>query len=118
MRRLAVLPPSRGPSQRVIIHSTPCGTFVFGRAAPDDGPCDADHWFEHATQAEEFCGQTYGVRPEDWREIPEPPDGCQQDWVSPVRRTTQAGAPSQVVFERREADGVWRPVPPISRGAG
>lgn len=86
---------------RVMLHDTGSGVYLFLYESHEDGPCMADYWFESAELAEQSALEDYGVTASDWQTIPDPPDGCQQDWIAPTRvRRDAAGQPMWGQFER------------------
>lgn len=86
MRQVAVIPDPSGEVRRVMVYDTEgAGTYLFLYHTLDDGPSSADYWFETVASAVKCAQQEFGIRPDDWRSIPDPPSGCQDDWVAPMR---------------------------------
>ena len=91
----------------VIVHQTEGGVHVFPCASDEDGSVTGDDWYPSLSDADAACADAYGVECGDWRLIGDPPQGCQQDWVSPVRvRGRESGNPQWGEFERL-VDGSW-----------
>jgi hypothetical protein len=119
MRRVTVLSAERGGVRRCVIYGSEEGAFVFMRSAPDDGPCDAEQWFENLTTAEAFCHEHLGISGDDWTTVPDPLPGCQDDWVAPVHVKGRVERhPQWGIFERLCDDGEWREINAWNAGAG
>jgi hypothetical protein len=74
--------------------------YVFLVRSLDDGPCDADYWYEDIAGAERHATQALAAAL-DWQPIADPRPGCQDDWVAPVRvARNDAGLPVFGKFER------------------
>ena len=71
---------------RLMICEGDGGFCFFMYDTDEDGPCLYDEFFEELDDAFEMACSAYGVRREHWRDIPDYPDGCQQDWIAPTRR--------------------------------
>lgn len=92
---------------RVMVHETDNGVYLFHYAAPEDGPADGDQWFESVSECDEACLSEFGIGCKDWITISDPLEGCQQDWITPVRvKGRNIGKPQWGHFERLE-DGEW-----------
>jgi biofilm protein TabA len=61
------------------------GVWVFLFRSLDDGPCDADFWYEDVTGAERHAADALGTTTPAWEPLPDPQPDCQHDWVAPVR---------------------------------
>ena len=119
MRRVTVLEAETGGVRRCVLYASSEGVYVFTRSAPDDGPCDADHWFEDVGAAEAFCQEHFGVVSTSWTAVPDPQPGCQNDWVAPVRvKGRDEGHPQWGIFERLHDDGEWREITENRQNAG
>jgi hypothetical protein len=93
-----------------MIHETDSGAYLFGYRSLKDGPADFDEWYETVVEAEAACLDSYGIQTNDGQLIDDPMEGCQQDWIDPVRvRGRISGRPEFGNFERFE-DGVWKPI--------
>lgn len=55
------------------------GVSLFLFRSTDDSPCEADHWYESAADAERAAAEVFGVGPGDWRAIPDPAPGRPHD---------------------------------------
>jgi hypothetical protein len=111
MRKVAALRTPKDGAVRCMLFSEPDGVFVFLYSVAEDGAADSDDWFESVQEAESYSREILGVRDEDWSTIPDPPPGCQQDWIAPVRvKGREAGSPQWGQFERLDDDGIWKPV--------
>ena len=87
------------------------GVYVFPCATEADGSAIGDEWFASFNEAIEACQREYGVQPEDWTVVPDPPEGCQHDWIAHVRIKGRVdGNPQWGRLERRGTDGVWREI--------
>ena len=77
------------------------GVYLFLFRSPDDGPCDADYWHDDVAGAEAHAATDFGIRPSDWRPVPDPRPGCQDDWLAPVRAVRDwRGRPVPGRFDR------------------
>ena len=45
---------------------------------------EGDHWFSTPEEAKECAASEYGVRPDDWRELPEPKDELSELSAMPI----------------------------------
>ena len=68
-----------------MIHDCDDGVFLFEYDILEDGLCIGDTWFENLDEAFESCKEDYGVDRENWTQISDPLEHCQQDWIEPVR---------------------------------
>lgn len=68
-----------------MIHQTEGGVYLFIYEIEEDGGCSADLWFETIADALDAARDDYGVNPDAWVEIPDPPEFCQQDWIAPAK---------------------------------
>jgi hypothetical protein len=52
-----------------------------------DGPAEAGEFYHGLTveQVKAELEDNFGIQPMAWREIPDQLQGCQDDWISPVR---------------------------------
>jgi len=112
MRMIASVPQPHPYARRAILYdSGGWGVYVFACATDEDGSATGDEWYVSVSEAIAACQRDYGIQPEDWRIIPDPPDGCQDDWIAPVRvRGRVDGNPQWGILERRGPDGVWREI--------
>jgi hypothetical protein len=109
MRKIATV--TNNPQvNRVMLCNSEFGCYVFLYDRMDDGPGFADYLLDSITIAEEMCAEEYGVTAEDWTEIPDTHEGCQDDWIDPVRVVGRAaGNPQWCQFECLK-DGEWKPI--------
>jgi hypothetical protein len=85
--------------------------YLFGYLKEQDGPADWDKHFQDLEQAYAFSAEEFGVERLDWQIIPDPMEGCQHDWINPVRIKGMAdGKPLWGVFEALE-NGAWKSIP-------
>ena len=54
------------------------GVYLFFYRSLDEGPSDADYWYEQIDEAERHAAE-FGITPADWQKLPDPPPGCQDD---------------------------------------
>jgi hypothetical protein len=83
--RLITQVEGRPDVKRLMIHECKDGVYLFLFEIDEDGACFADLWFESLEDALKTAQEEYGISRELWREIPDPPEHCQQDWISPAR---------------------------------
>ena len=108
MRKIAKLNKSKDGIKRLMIYETNSeGTFLFGYDKEEDGPCCFDCCLSDIESAYEQAEIDYGIRMDDWIEISDPIDGCQDDWINPVRvKGRNIGKPEWGSFEKQE-NGEW-----------
>lgn len=68
-----------------MIYASEGSIYLFIYKIEEDGGCSSDLWFETIEDALETAKDQYGVSPDEWIEIPDPPEHCQQDWIAPAR---------------------------------
>ncbi|RZK28635.1 MAG: hypothetical protein EOO57_20735, partial [Hymenobacter sp.] len=85
MRFIADVIPNEEGIKRLMIHETESGTYLFGFDRVVDGGGVWDEWFETVADAKESALEDYQVSLEAWKQIADPCDDCQQDWIQPVR---------------------------------
>jgi hypothetical protein len=54
------------------------GVYLFLFRSTADAPSDADYWYETVAEAESHAAE-FGVKPADWRVIPDPDPSSQDD---------------------------------------
>ena len=102
MRKTADIPPP-GDFRRVMICSSPEGFYLFLYRITEDGPCNADEWYESLEDVEQVCEDRFGIKPEDWVPIKDAPEGCQQDWITATKiKTDASGQKLWGQFERAD----------------
>ncbi len=84
MRKIAFLKNSDERVRRATLYQSSDGAYLYLYADVTDGPCTSDSWYEALEQAEADCRASYGIEAGDWRPIPDPPAGCQHDWIAPT----------------------------------
>ncbi|MEJ2611592.1 MAG: hypothetical protein P8179_16290 [Candidatus Thiodiazotropha sp.] len=93
--------------KRLMIHECGDDVYLFLFETENDGGCSADLWFENVEGALEAALDEYGVNRELWREIPDPLENCQQDWIVPARIPgRESGNPQYGKLEVLK-DGKW-----------
>jgi biofilm protein TabA len=103
MRLIAETKDNDPEIKRLMIHDTGEGVFLFGYDTKVDSSCLWDQWFEELKYAIEYCEEAYEVKSSDWQEIPDPLDGCQQDWIASVRvKGRDTGDPEWGKLEKLE----------------
>ena len=86
MRKIVQLPIGFSKSVlRLMIYDTPEGTYLFGFSKPEDCVSDFDLWFENISEALDHSSEEFGVSPNSWEEIPDPPTGSMHDRISPTK---------------------------------
>jgi biofilm protein TabA len=96
--------------RQVILHQTADGVYLFPCTSLDDGFAIGDEWYENLESAESVCCDQYGILREDWRNIPDSLEHCQQDWIEPVRGVGRdKGNPQWGRLEKR-VNGVWKEI--------
>ena len=116
MRKVAQVKKQGADAKWVVVHETTSdGVYLFPFATDEDGSSIGDWWFETMAEADASCAAEYDIRPSDWIQIPDPPSGCQQDWICPVRVPgREAGSPEWGTLERL-VDGEWIRIDPRDR---
>jgi len=117
MRKIATV--SNDPEvKRVMLCDSDCGCYVFLFDRTDDGPGFADYLQDSVSDAEAMCAEDYGITSADWTWIPDTNDGCQDDWIEPVRVVgRESGKPQWGQFEHLEG-GQWKRINTEQDGAG
>jgi len=68
-----------------MVHECDDGVYLFLFEMEEDGACSSDLWFECLEDALEAAQDSYCVDGNQWNEIPESPEHCQQDWIAPAK---------------------------------
>ncbi len=107
MRKIATVKISDANAVRLMICDKGAdGVFVFGYDKEEDTSCSWDYHYSELEDAYEV-GIDYGIKKEDWQEIDDPLENCQDDWINPVRvKGRNRGEPQWNSFERL-VDGEW-----------
>ena len=80
--------------------------FVFGYNSAEDSSCSWDCHYNDLEDAYEM-GIDYGIQKEDWIDIPDPQDNCQDDWINPVRIVGKKDGKPQWGKLEKLKDGKW-----------
>jgi hypothetical protein len=100
----------RSELQRAMLCTEQEGCYVFLYDRIEDGPCAYDYLQDDIIAAKRMCLEAYGIKDSDWTCIPDPPPGCQQDWISQVRLADRSqGGGRSWEFERLQ-EGEWTPI--------
>lgn len=106
MRKIAK---TRNHSQikQIILYDCDRGVYLFPCTSLEDGFAIGDEWYETLEIAEETCSKEYGITENDWNIIPDPPEGCQQDWIAPVRVISRNTENPHWVRLKKQVNGRW-----------
>ena len=116
MRKVALVRNGHTSIKRIIISQQHDGVYLFPCGTLEDGSSIGDEWYESVAAAQEACSRSYGIQAADWREIADPLEGCQHDWIAPVRIKGRAeGKPLWGQLERLE-NGNWVDIPKVPLG--
>lgn len=85
MRLTANIKQSDSEIKRLMIYDSGDGVYLFGYDREIDCSALWDYWFENIDDAIESGFDDYGVEKSDWRQISDPWENCQHDWIAPVR---------------------------------
>ena len=66
-----------------------------------------DQWYPSLADAEAVCALHYGIEIGDWQPLDDPMDGCQHDWIAPVRVKGHIDEQSPLIQLERLEGGVW-----------
>ena len=83
MRKIANLKEKKDGIVRVMIYNDEYGTYLFGFKKMEDCGAEWDEWYETEKDALESCETEYGIKKNDWTEIPNPEPNCQHDRIKP-----------------------------------
>lgn len=109
MRKVADVIKDNDPTLRLMIYSVSKEeTYLFGYEKETDSPSDWDLHFEKVEEAYQHAIDEYEIEQRDWHTIPDPLEGCQHDWINPVRRIETAD-PEERKFEALENDE-WKAI--------
>ena len=93
--------PNEEKVKRLMIHECAEGTYLFGFNRLRDGGGMWDEWYKSVADAKSVAQATYQAAPDSWKEIADPCEHCQQDWIQPVRVTGRnLGQPEWGKMER------------------
>ncbi len=83
---------------------------LFGYYKEDDGPADWERQFGDMDAVYAVAADEFGVERNDWNTIPDAMEGCQKDWINPVRVKKDApGNSAEITFEALE-NGEWKAI--------
>ena len=71
--------------KRVMLYECKDWVYLFLYNTENDSACFADYLNDTIDVVKDICLEDYGVQKGDWRTINDPLDGCQDDWIYPVR---------------------------------
>ena len=112
MRKIALVRNNHPDVKRVIVYESDNGVYLFPCASLKDGSAIGDDWFANLSGVDKYCAEEYGIESKDWEYIDDPLDGCQHDWIVPVRvKGRNIGQPQWDSLERLE-NGVWKEFDP------
>ena len=101
MRLTANIKQQNSEIVRLMIYDSEDGVYLFGYDSEIDSSALWDYWFENIDDAYESCLEDYGITKSDWKEIPDPLENCQHDWIQPVRiKGRNIGNPEWGKFEK------------------
>jgi len=108
MRLIAHIKEPKDHIKRLMIYSgKPDEAYLFGFSSESDGPSVFDYLQGSVSVAMEQALEEYGVLETDWKEIPDPQEGCQNDWIHPTRiKRNWRGKRQYGKFETLR-DGKW-----------
>ena len=107
MRKIAQIRLDDSALKRLMLHAAEDGVYLFGYNILADGNSLWDQWYETVADAEATALEEYGVTSADWQTIPDLLEGCQQDWIAPVRvKGRSEDSPQWSMLERLVA-GQW-----------
>ncbi|WP_022825664.1 hypothetical protein [Hymenobacter norwichensis] len=109
MRKTAFITQPVSELKRLMMHETDGGVYLFGYNKIEDASCLWDEWYDSVAEAES-AGEEYGVAPTDWQVVPDPLEGCQQDWITPVRVKGHTDSQLQKSSFEKLVDGQWLPL--------
>jgi hypothetical protein len=111
MRKIATVRNNHPTVKRVMIcEEDNSGSYLFTYSSNQDGPCNADYWYDTLEEAAKACAMEFGITDGDWIRIEDCLEGCQQDWIVPVRvKGRESGSPQWGHYEQLK-NGVWKKV--------
>ena len=86
MRKLAFINFEDNPVKKIML--CPCGessVYLFAYETPFDAPCNYDEMYSCMEEAQNYCLETFRIRQDDWFDIAPVQEGCQKDFIAPVR---------------------------------
>lgn len=106
MRLIANIKHFESDVKRLMIYDSEDGVYLFGYDKEADSNAIWDNWFEKV-EYEIEASHDYGIEQNDWKEISDPLEGCQHDWIEPVRvKGRNIGKPDWGKLEKL-VNGEW-----------
>jgi len=107
MRFIAEVTKTELETKRLMIYGSKEGSYLFGFNILKDSHSNWDEWYATVSDAKELCEERFGIEQADWKEIPDPMEFCQHDWINPVRtKGVNTLTPDYEKFEKFE-NGKW-----------
>ncbi len=107
MRWTANINENENDFKRLMIYDSGNDVYLFIFDQKKDGPSCRDYLYEDIDDVFDACREDYGITKNDWKEIPSPLEGCQHDWIAPVRvKGMDKGKPRWGRFQQL-IDGKW-----------
>lgn len=111
MRKIALVKNHNADIKRVMLYEDKYGIFLFGYKKLEDGGANWDQLYQTIETLYEDCEEEYGIKKEDWKDIPDPLKDCQHDWIEPVRiKGRDKGKPEWGKLEKL-VNGIWVDIP-------
>lgn len=85
---------------RVMLYEYDMGCYIFYFDTLADGPGSGDTWHITIAEAKEVCSEVFGIAEDDWRTVPDPPEGCVHDIIAPTR--AERGPDGKILFTRED----------------
>ncbi len=93
-----------------MLYETEHGVYLFEYDRDNDSSAISDYLQDSIEVVFEIAEEDYGVKPEEWQEIPDPLEHCQDDWIEPVRIVGRdKGKPEWGKLEKL-VSGSWVPI--------
>ena len=94
---------------RAMVAEQEGGALLFLYHADLDGPCQSDLFFDTVKDVKKECLETFNIREDDWRVLPDQILGCQQDWIAPVRIKKEGKRGETSISYEQLINGAWLP---------
>ena len=89
-----------------MIYEADEGAYLFYFNTWVDAPSTKDYLYIDTEEADAFCWIEFNIRPDDWINIKDPQEGCQQDFIAPTRiKGRDVGYPQYGNYQR--FNGKW-----------
>jgi biofilm protein TabA len=108
MRKIATVKNNHPTIKQVMIYESADGIYVFPFVSLEDGSAIGDEWYHSLNEANAICENEYGINATDWTYIADPIEGCQHDWIAPVRIKGRDTDKSEWGHFEKLEDGVWK----------